>query len=156
MKNLTKDATLKDSTRFRFVIAGKAIFTFKSLETGKKLVFYALKSKIVRQAPVRFIYVKVDKEWVHIGAIYLNLPGRPFHYSSKSTLRKKDFRVIAFEWLWYRLNRNMDFNGQAEMKHAGKCGKCGRTLTDEKSVTRGFGPVCWKRVSKGGISWLTK
>ena len=156
MKTLTNDATLKDSTRFRFVTAGKAVFTFKSLESGKRLVFYVMKSSIPRQAPVRFVYVKVDKAWTYIGAIYLNLTGRPFKYSNKSALRKNEFRVVGFEWLWYRINRNLDFNGQAEMIHAGKCGKCGRKLTDEKSIERGFGPTCWKTVSKGAIQWLTK
>lgn len=156
METLTSDATLKDSTRFRFATAGKAMFVFKSLESGKKLVFYILMNKKPKGTPVRFVYVKADKKWALIGAIYLNLPGRPFQYSNKSTLRKNDFRVVAFEWLWYRLNRNLDFNGQAEMTHAGKCGRCGRKLTDDESIERGFGPICWKRVSKGAIKWLTK
>lgn len=156
METLTSDATLKDSSRFRFAIAGKAMFIFKSLESGKRLVFYVMMSKKAKQAPVRFVFVKVSKKWVHIGSIYLNLTGRPFHYSNKSELKKNDFRVVAFEWLWYRLNRNMDFNGQAEMKHAGKCGKCGRKLTKDTSIERGFGQTCWDRISKGEIQWLTK
>ena len=30
------------------------------------------------------------------------------------------------------------------IEHAGRCGKCGRTLTDPVSIERGIGPECWK------------
>lgn len=40
--------------------------------------------------------------------------------------------------------------GGAEVKHAGKCGRCGRLLTDPESLERGIGPVCWQsRASHG-------
>jgi len=26
------------------------------------------------------------------------------------------------------------------------CAKCGRVLTDPKSIKRGFGPKCWKKI----------
>ena len=28
------------------------------------------------------------------------------------------------------------------------CQRCGRTLTNEKSIERGFGPVCWAKVKR--------
>lgn len=28
------------------------------------------------------------------------------------------------------------------------CERCGRPLTAEKSVERGFGPVCWRKIHK--------
>ena len=33
------------------------------------------------------------------------------------------------------------------LKHAGKCGCCGRTLTEPTSLLRGIGPECWSRIA---------
>ena len=30
--------------------------------------------------------------------------------------------------------------------HSGRCGCCGRVLTDPEAISRGFGPECWKKV----------
>jgi len=31
------------------------------------------------------------------------------------------------------------------------CDRCGRLLTDPRSVARGYGPVCWKRLREEGV-----
>lgn len=34
------------------------------------------------------------------------------------------------------------------IRHAGKCGKCGRELTDPESLDRGIGPDCWEQMGR--------
>ena len=36
-----------------------------------------------------------------------------------------------------------------ELRHEGKCGRCGRKLTVPESIDRGFGPDCWGRLAHG-------
>lgn len=43
----------------------------------------------------------------------------------------------ALRLIWYEL----DAEG-VEIAHAGKCGRCGRLLTDPDSIEAGIGPVC--------------
>ena len=31
------------------------------------------------------------------------------------------------------------------------CDRCGRNLTAPRSVARGYGPVCWKRLREEGV-----
>lgn len=35
---------------------------------------------------------------------------------------------------------------EAGLRHAKRCLRCGRTLTDPESISRGIGPDCWDRV----------
>jgi hypothetical protein len=39
-----------------------------------------------------------------------------------------------------------DFASQKFGRELGRCGRCGRTLTDESSRARGIGPDCWARM----------
>ena len=47
----------------------------------------------------------------------------------------------ALRLIWYEL----DAEG-IEIAHAGKCGRCGRLLTDPESIEAGIGPVCRGRL----------
>ena len=44
------------------------------------------------------------------------------------------------------LNSNPKFYMEQYGKQIGRCGKCGRTLTDPESIDRGIGPECWSRM----------
>lgn len=45
------------------------------------------------------------------------------------------------------INSNPQFHMEQYGKQIGRCGKCGRTLTDPESIERGIGPECWSRMS---------
>ncbi len=44
------------------------------------------------------------------------------------------------------INANPKFHMEQYGKQIGRCGKCGRTLTDHESIERGIGPECWSRM----------
>ena len=150
MSKEVEDVRVKDSDLSAFVLGGKALFTIKSLETNNTLLFCVLRSKetTFKHKNVRYVYVKVDGKWNYIGAIYMWKEGRPFIFDNRPKLRKNDHRILGFEWFWYRANRDLSFDNKMEFKNAGKCARCGRTLTDAKSIERGFGPTCYKKTTK--------
>ena len=37
-----------------------------------------------------------------------------------------------------------------------RCRRCGRVLTNPKSVSRGVGPVCWKHIHGGAVKSYAK
>lgn len=53
----------------------------------------------------------------------------------------KEYKVAA--WALQRVIRGGVIPDGYEIRHVGKCGRCGRTLTDPTSIDRGIGPECW-------------
>lgn len=64
-----------------------------------------------------------------------------------SKLAADDVRVVIIDRVLSRLCANeqhiIESHGW-ELKHEGKCGRCGRKLTNPESIETGIGPVCSK------------
>ena len=79
---------------------------------------------------------------------------QPYYQGKKSTIGKGAPSALAFRWLWAHLTERISVGpwlstGKAgflpisvRFWHEGRCGRCGRTLTDPESIKRGLGPVC--------------
>ena len=52
----------------------------------------------------------------------------------------------VFKGLQWVLNRSENLPSAVHVVHNGRCAMCGRLLTDEESVLRGFGPTCAKKL----------
>lgn len=121
-------------TILTYMFAGRATFTLKSLKTGEHLTFKLLKSR-----------QHIDLFWLDnlngdgIAKLKIN-PDRdpPFeHYQRRAGLRSNLKYAQAFEWFLNHLESK-----QVEFYHLGKCGRCGRALTDPNSIKLGIGPEC--------------
>jgi len=113
------------------------VFTIKSVATGKE---YTYKVSRNEYRGVWYTHVRVEQEYlkfrylgtyrngqiVHKGAV-VNTPSA---VAIAYVLQKAEGGAIAF------LDERM------EVRHAGKCISCGRTLTDAESIDKGLGPVC--------------
>ena len=55
--------------------------------------------------------------------------------------------MIAWRWLWTRLNARAVLPANVTVWHEGKCGACGRKLTVPDSIKSGIGPVCAARAA---------
>ena len=66
------------------------------------------------------------------------------------TLREVDnlndaYKMLANGLVWV-LSRETCLPSRVHVVHNGKCGVCGRPLTDAESVSRGIGPTCIKKI----------
>ena len=127
-KQLSKELSQK------FILAGKAFVTFKSIKTNKHFTYRITKKK---NNDIWFVNVMYDyntRSFNYLGCI---LPDKTFTHTKASQAKKTSSSWIAFKWAWNNLNNNL-----LEVWHEGRCGRCGRLLTEPDSIAAGFGPIC--------------
>jgi hypothetical protein len=114
-----------------------APITIKSKVSGKDYTF-KLANKLFNEH--RYLHVRVETgylDFTHIG-----------YYRNGAIIKKgKEITTpsaVAISWVLRNLERDrMDIlDSQIEVMHAGKCIKCGKTLTDAESIEIGLGPIC--------------
>lgn len=131
-----------------FLVGGKAMFTIRSHKTGKHFTYKISKSKKI----IGMYFVSINSydkpllngsvgKWSYIGVLTEEPNGELyFRTTQKSTIGRGDKRVDTF--MWFVRHHEHLFN--CDFFHIGKCGKCGRTLTDPTSIEIGLGPICRK------------
>lgn len=130
-----------------FVLAGNARFTIVSKVTGKRFTFRVQASRASdaeRAAPTLF-FVSVltgscnETAYTFLGTIF----GRTrFVRGRKSSIGQDAPSAKAFAWFWTALSVRGVVPATCEVWHEGRCGKCGRALTDPASIEMGLGPKC--------------
>jgi len=122
-----------------YVFAGNATFSLFSSRKGNHLTY---KLKKCEDKPLYFVYSIADnKTSMYIGFVVNDI----FSYSAKSAIPKESYKVVGFKWFLQRIDEIPDF---LHVYHYSRCGKCGRKLTDEKSLNVGIGPECRKGKAK--------
>lgn len=125
-----------------FILAGKSFFTVKSLTTNKH---FSYKVKASKDGGIHFVSVLVANErYEYIGFIR---KGKSFVYGQKSTISFDSDSVKAFAYT-FKVHSEGITKNKLQIFHAGRCGKCGRTLTHPESITNGIGPECQKMLDK--------
>jgi hypothetical protein len=145
-----KFATIADAKAF--ALAGNAIITLQSLRTGAHFT-YKIRSKEVAgkiQAdydPSRIWFVNLlaggsadEGNFVYLGIIKSD---RQFHLTQRSPGAATP-SVKAFEWFWHWVRDGIPT--ELVVRHEGRCGRCGRTLTVPESIDRGIGPECAEKM----------
>jgi len=135
---------LQRSNFLRFILAGKALVTFRNKDTGNR---YTYKIKKSHDGKVYFVSVLYGSDntssYMYIGVIRTN---RNFEWTHKSKLTSEDIRVRVFKYI-YRHIIIGDLDECVEIWHEGRCGRCGRILTVPESIESGIGPVCAKELN---------
>jgi hypothetical protein len=128
-----------------FALAGNALLTLKSLKSGQHFTYKVQQAKADPMGTKAFVgetwFVKVlcdgsadEGEFAYLGMIR---NGR-FTLTRASKAGESAPSVKAFEFFM----RMPVLHPQMEIRHEGKCGKCGRTLTVPESIDLGIGPEC--------------
>lgn len=141
----------------QFITGGNALFTLRSKKTGERYTYKVVRSKPDPKKPTVY-FVKLlagpdnTGDYVYIGmltaAFRRNGPNDGFlHFvlTGKSKMKEDSKPVQAIQWTIEKLARGVEFKN-LEIWHAGRCGRCGRTLTVPSSIADGFGPECAGKV----------
>lgn len=137
-KQLTTDEALK------FILAGNATFTLVSQKTGARYT-YRVKQPKTNGEKTRFVSLLTgpdnESDYTYLGIVRIGTDNAVFSLTAKSKMAISALPVAAFQWTLKKLVIGQE-PPNLEIFHAGKCGRCGRTLTMPESIESGYGPEC--------------
>jgi hypothetical protein len=149
-----KARLLADAQRaIAFLLAGHAIVTLRNAASGNRFTFLVERAeKRDDREPPWFVSLLTGPQntadYVFLGTVF---DGSRFVHGKKSFVHGKKSKVgvdapstRAFAGVFAALVAGRIPRG-IEVWHAGRCCKCGRTLTTPESVESGIGPVCADR-----------
>jgi hypothetical protein len=130
-----------------FMLAGNAHVTFQSRRTGTRFT-YRVSAAEAREGdtrtPPHFVSVLTGPDhYEYLGCIF---GAQRYAHGRKSRIGSDAPSAVAFEWVWSRLISG-EMHPELGIWHEGRCGACGRRLTDPLSISSGLGPVCAGRNS---------
>lgn len=132
---------IDNSKALDFVLGGNSLFTVKNSQSQNRFTFKVNKHK---KEDIFFVKVLTNPDmYEFVGTLI----GGVFYHSKKSRVSSQAQSVKVFNYIFDRLSKNILPNF-IEIWHEGRCGKCGKTLTDPDSINAGFGPYCLSRLSK--------
>lgn len=127
----------------KFILAGNAFFTVKNDNTGKHITFNVSK---VEDKDLWFVSTLTGadntNDYTYMGVIN----GNGFRPTKKSKISTDAVSFKGFNWLWNQVSSKTELPENVKFFHAGRCGRCGRTLTTPESVEMGFGPICMEKL----------
>lgn len=146
----TAQISNRDDIR-KFITAGNATFTVVSKRTGERKTFLAEKAEskpgeAQYARPAFFVRLLVgpanENDYRYLGFMY-EIPNGELRIKINKT-RWGEEAFNTFAWMLSKINGHgaTYFFEQAEFWHAGRCGRCGRTLTVPESIATGLGPIC--------------
>ena len=126
-----------------YILGGKGIITMKS-PTGKQktYAFNKPRNEDKFDEGTIFVYRKTDTNtWLYVGMI---TPYFKFRLTRASTWDTDNENVNGVRYLLKVADG--EIKSKMEIYHCGVCAVCGRRLTHWKSILRGVGPKCRKKL----------
>jgi len=131
----------------RFALAGNAKLTLTSRKTGNHFTYRIRKSD---DGKLHFVSVLTgpdnESSFTYMGLIRPTSMGPEFMRSAKSKVADDAPSFSGFVYFWQWVNIGKEVPESLEVRHEGRCGRCGRTLTVPESIDRGIGPECWSQM----------
>jgi len=132
-----------------FIKAGKAVFTINNPQ-GKYFT-YKINKKVFKEngkeTTLFFAMVKKGQNWFDYKYIGIYNPEKNKVFTGiKSNFQYNSIEYKVLDWALKTIDRATDIPKGYEIRHEGKCGKCGKRLTTPESLEYGIGPECIKRL----------
>lgn len=130
----------------RFILGGRAEFTMVNRATGGGFTYLvAAAPNLTRPnlpSTAWFVHQRDSTANLH----YMGMLNRnKFFTTTASNRRLHGSAMYAIDWFWSLLVQDI-LHTDVDVIHVGKCGVCGRALTNPESIRRGIGPECWSKV----------
>ena len=129
-----------------FILAGRATFT---VDNGKGQHFtYKVRGKLTdKKDSIFFISLLTGSDnlsdYTYMGVL---TPTGAIRLTTKSKLTEDSLPVKVAKWamnvIWERAVLPAGYN----IRHEGRCARCGRTLTHPESLNSGIGPECATKI----------
>lgn len=135
---------LDEKDVLNYIKSGKSVVTIQS-ETGKHFTYKFIKPKRSLNDPnfTGPYWIKLLNgsdnyhDYTYIG--YMNEHARFVHGGEKSNVGADAISVKALSWVLRNLGK---LENKVQVFHEGRCGRCGRKLTEPESLKTGIGPHC--------------
>ena len=138
---------LSNGSISKFALAGNAIFTLKNTATGNRFTF---KIRQPKASTPWFVSVLTGSDntsdYTFVGTIFDGHTNPKYYHGKRSTIDQEAQSARTIAWFLGQLFNNKTLPSSIEVWHAGKCGRCGRILTDPMSIQNGIGPICIDKI----------
>ena len=136
----TEKEIVDPEAALKFLLAGHARVTLRSLKTG---THYSYKVHRPVDSFVHFVSVldgpDNTSDYSYIGFIRR---GKEYVWGGRNSKKGDDAPSNqAFAWAFRKLVEG-EISPKLQVWHEGRCGRCGRVLTNPQSILTGLGPVC--------------
>lgn len=132
----------------KFALAGNATFTVVSRVTGTRYTYKV--SRRDDNSPWYIVGVLTgpdnDRSYTYIGSVGWDRERYPNPRFFPRRGVEAPPSANAFKWVLETGLVNDNAWERVDFHHAGRCGRCGRTLTVPESIETGFGPECANKV----------
>ena len=129
--------------RTQFIFAGRAVFTITSTKTGQSFTYRIARAGSNRDNGPLFASVLTGpdntRDYTYMGIVLQDEKRIRNTRGSKVFGDAPSWR--ALEWFLQHVDSD-----RVEVRHMGRCGRCGRALTVPSSIDSGLGPECAGRV----------
>lgn len=142
---------LAEADLWKFITAGRAVFTVVSPRTSARFTFKVTRKEVDDGAKALFFVSLLSgpdntSDYQFLGTLFGVGTATPsYRHGARSRVGASAPSATAIAWLLGRLVAGKDLKG-VHVHHEGKCGRCGRALTVPSSIESGFGPECAGKV----------
>ena len=122
----------------QFVLGGKSIFTV--VDGSNHYTYKIQRKKTDDNSKIFWCSAIRAGKVMYFGYIKISGNRLKYKHNTKNGIGFSDSSTRIFQTLISTRGAGMT------IYHMGRCGCCGKMLTDPDSISRGFGPDCWKKI----------
>lgn len=152
MTHMTDPAAIE-----RFLLAGNATLTLTSRATEKSFTYKVKPPKDEgTDEPHKRYFVGLlsgpdnETDYTYLGMVEKTLNGLTFRLTAGSKVTAEAAAYKAFKYFFDNVISRKRLPEALEVRHEGRCCRCGRALTTPESIDSGVGPEC---AAKMGVTW---